>query len=57
MKKPRCSICKEPCELWDRNSDGTYTCDTCLRAYAIRPIGKGEKGGNLYSGPTQEGGE
>ena len=38
--KPKCFICKKPCELSDRNVDKTYAHTDCLRANMTAPIPK-----------------
>lgn len=48
MPSPKCMICRKPCRPEDRNSDGTYAHDHCLRALSMKPVGRGDKGGNLY---------
>ena len=37
--KPKtCSLCGEPCQSWERNTDGTYTHAACLRPHLIYPL-------------------
>lgn len=32
-----CLVCGEPCRPVDKNADGTYAHDGCLRATSVRP--------------------
>lgn len=45
----KCLICgRGGCQVWERNTDGTYAHSSCLYATALVPVGKGPKGGNLF---------
>jgi hypothetical protein len=38
--KPKCLICGKPCEVYDRNVDGTYAHRECLYKHMTRPMVK-----------------
>lgn len=53
-----CSICRKGgCQVWERNTDGTYTHSGCLYATSLVIVGKGPKGGHLYAQKTAAEGE
>jgi hypothetical protein len=39
-KQPTCVLCGQPCERWERNTDGTYTHAHCLRPEQVYPLTK-----------------
>ena len=46
--RARCSVCGKPCGARDRNTDGTYTHEGCLRATQVSPVDRTKTGGNIY---------
>lgn len=41
--KPRCAYCKRIVSEADRNSDGSYACDKCLRERMTKPYPRMER--------------
>ena len=36
-----CMVCgdpKRPCQVWEKNTDGTYAHADCLRPHSLRPV-------------------
>ena len=36
-----CMVCgdpKRPCQVWEKNTDGTYAHAECLRGLSLRPV-------------------